>query len=122
MADLEPGAEFVVPYPFVREVKEIPGPEGMEVVDGWKPGTENEHVPPDDCEAVADAMGKQVLTVVSTHKPGRFPLRVFYTRRWEAPDGRRFGKTNCRITTAQAFRRLVAGFRYQFRLRERSDG
>lgn len=55
------------------------------------------------------------LDVVATFKPGRFPERVFYTRRWVDPDGREFGKTGrLLIATAGQFRRLLKGYRHPF--------
>lgn len=60
-----------------------------------------------------------VLDVVATFKPGRFPERVFYTRRWIDPDGREFGKTNkLRATTTAHFRSLLKGYRHDFEVIE----
>lgn len=71
---------------------------------------------PPDIEAVADAMGAQVITVVSVHRPGRFPTRVFYTRQWRDPDGKLFGKGNLRVLSIHHFRTLTRGYRHEFRL------
>ena len=65
---------------------------------------------------VADAVGTQILTVVSVHKPGKFPARVFYTRRWRDPDGVEFGKTHLRVTVMQSFRTIVRGYRHDYRM------
>ena len=59
---------------------------------------------------VAHGWGKMLIKVVSRHKPGKYPERIFYTRQWEDPDGKQFGKTCLRITTAQRFKRLISGF------------
>lgn len=112
-ADLTEGAVFTNPYPFVRDIGISIEADGTVDFVTWKPGLRA--VGPtsqyDDGEELADAMGKQILTVVSIHRPGRFPPRVFFTRQWETPDGKRFGKDRCRVTTQQAFRRMAAGFR-----------
>jgi hypothetical protein len=76
----------------------------------------HEQCAPDDFEAVADAMGVMLITVVASYKPGRYPTRVFYTRQWCGPDGVVYGKNGLRMTTATAFARLVAGYRYPFKL------
>lgn len=116
-----PGAEFTVPYPFVRS-DYAPSDMDYETVFGWTlgnwdPGTRERFVPPDSSEAVADAMGAMVLNVVSVHRPAlRYPARVFYTRKWRDPDGRTFGKRGLRIKTMGAFRRLATGFGYEFQL------
>lgn len=111
--DLTEGATFTNPYPFVREIGAAVDEDGPCEFLTWKPGLRA--IMPtsqyDDGEELADAMGKQILTVVSIHRPGRFPPRVFFTRQWETPDGKLFGKAKCRVTTQQAFRRMSAGFR-----------
>jgi hypothetical protein len=112
---------FEVVYPFVRDTfttheADSEGAFGAEIPT-WKPGTRNEMVYPDDCESVADALGAQILTVVSRHKPGRFPARVFYTRQWRDPDGRVFGKGGCRVATAEKFKRLSTRYGHPFKLK-----
>ncbi len=73
----------------------------------------------DDADAVADAIGKQRLTVVGTYKPGTFPTRVFYVRKWVDPDGREFGKKACQTTTVNAFTALRRGYRHPFTMAEK---
>lgn len=81
----------------------------------WAPGVYHINLPPDgDTETRADGIGVQIITVVSTHKPGRFPERVFYIRRWRDPVGREFGNPKLHIKTAQAFRRLIRGYRHEY--------
>lgn len=115
------GDVFKVPHPFRRTrvtlyETDYDGSRSYET-DTWAPGVYTQMIPPDDCEWVADAIGHQVLTVVSTHKPGpRYPTRVFYTRQWRDPDGKTFGKTKLRILSEPAFNRLRRGYRYEFRL------
>jgi hypothetical protein len=109
---LTPGV-FSIPYPFVRETFLRYGEEEIE---SWRPGVRFELVPPDDSEAVADGLGRQLLTVVSAHKPGRYPERIFYTRGWEDPTGKTFGKPRLLVATADKFRRLTKGYAHVFRL------
>jgi hypothetical protein len=118
MSEFVPGAEIEVGHPFVREEYHGFDEDGPFKRMSWRPGTRVEPVYPDSAEEVADAMGTQIITIVSVHRPGRFPTRVFFTRRWRDPDGREFGKTKCHIKTEQALRRRVRGFCYEFRLVE----
>jgi hypothetical protein len=97
-------SSFSVPYPFIREIET------------WRPGVRMDPATPDDCEAVADGMGWQHLFVVSEHKPGRFPTRVFYTMFWQDPDGKVFGKPHLHIATKDKVRRITNGYRRVFRL------
>ncbi|MGL5935127.1 MAG: hypothetical protein ACRCZI_05845 [Cetobacterium sp.] len=111
-------------YPFIRfEYKEfvIDG-EGVTSakVPSWKPGVKFEDYGSGGTEALCDGIGEQVLTVISRHKPGKFPERVFYTRQWISPEGTAFGKGGLKVTTADAFRRLCGGYRYEFTVREGS--
>ena len=92
--------------------------------EGWRPGCtletdENAGGYFPEKHYVADGVGSMVLDVVATFKPGRFPERVFYTRRWVDPDGREFGKPNkLRVTTAAHFRSLLKGYRHDFEVSE----
>lgn len=107
------GDVIEVPYPFVRTTYTEYDEGGSSEVLSWKPGIEYElrgdsysH----SSEAVADGTGKQILTVIDIHKPGKYPTRIFYTRQWVSPDGKTFGKSALRITTLDAFRRRARGF------------
>lgn len=112
------GAVIEVGHPFIRApYTAFDGEENYESI-GWRPGTRSEMVYPDDAMSVADAIGTQILSVISIHKPGRFPMRVFYTRKWRDPDGHEFGKDHCRVTTMQAFRTIINGYRHPFELAE----
>lgn len=96
-------------YPFVREELDNAQPRN------WKPGTRIiEHGSHQTAEA--DAIGQQIVTVVSVHKPGKFPVRVFFTRKWRDPSGKVFGKNNLRILAQSAFSGLIRGFRHEFDL------
>jgi hypothetical protein len=78
----------------------------------WVPGWRYEDCGPEDVEEVWDGEGEQLRTIVSIHKPGRYPTRVFYTRQWRDPDGKVFGKPPLRMTTMQAFRTWLSGDRW----------
>lgn len=120
MSEFTIGQVIEVAHPFVRGTYEAheADEDGYSSYEKstWVPGVRMKPVYPDDCESVADAMGAQILTIISIHKPGRFPERIFYTRRWRDPNGREFGKSNLRFKTTQAFRWLARGYRHEFRL------
>lgn len=113
---IEPGQTFEVKYPFVFEEYEDFGPDGPFKTKSWKPGVRMEPAGPygEDVDGTADGEGAMILSVVSTHRPGRFPERVFYTRRWIDPRGSEFGKTKLHIATAEKFRRLAGGYAYPY--------
>jgi hypothetical protein len=53
-----------------------------------------------------------VYRLVDIHRlPRPYPPRAFYTRQWVSPEGKTFGKTALRITTLEAFKRRVQGYR-----------
>ncbi len=115
---IEAGSVFAFPYPFVQDEYQQWDEGGPFQTKSWRPGVRYEMVYPDDSEAVADGLGKQIVRVVDVHKPGRYPTRVFFTREWETPTGRVFGKPGLHIKTLDAFRRLVSGYRYEYRVKE----
>ena len=117
------GDEIVVRYPFLWEAATEMGPDGVCEIMSWRPGVRFELLPPygDDSEAIADGEGRQILTVVSVYKPGRFPARVFYTRRWRDPNGKEFGKGALRIKTLDAFRRITSGYQHEYRINKREE-
>ncbi len=116
--NLTPGQQFTVVYPFAHDtyVEHVEGDEGWQEseVPTWKVGVRHADKGEGDVESIADAHGKSVLTVISVHKPGRFPTRVFFTRTWIAPDGKAFGKTKCRVTTVPTFMALTRGYRHPY--------
>jgi hypothetical protein len=109
--DLAKGAVFRAPYPFIRGKVTLMDEDGYSEVATWRPGVRADGM-------FADALGEIILTVVSVHKPGRFPTRVFFTRRWRSPAGREFGKSACRCVTAEKFRRLARGYAHEFAIED----
>jgi hypothetical protein len=114
----ETGDVFEHRYPFVRDtyVEPYADEDGIasREIPCWKPGVRHENTPTGDTEAFADGVGWQIITVVGRFKPGRFPERVFFTRKWRDPDGREFGKGGCRVVTMQVFRSLTSGYRHEY--------
>lgn len=107
---IEPGTAFRVQFPFFLTVGTAVDENGPYDFPSWRPGSE-----PDEDGAHYHGEGFMVLTVVSVHKPGKYPPRVFYTRKWIDPQGKEFGKDNLRVTSQGNFRRLVQGYRYRDR-------
>lgn len=114
------GASFTVAHPFCWELASKPGddPEGPWNIEfmSWRPGVRfalrghgEYHHGVEEFEGV----GAQVLTVVGVFKPGKYPARVFYTRKWRDPDGKEFGKGALRIKVTSAFKRLLRGYHHQ---------
>lgn len=107
---LSKGDGFTVVYPFVRSTYTDVSTEGYPELPTWRPGVEYRQCGPEDTEAYADAEGLARFTVVDVFKPGHYPARVFYTRKFIDPDGREFGKPGLRIATLEKFRRLTSGY------------
>lgn len=109
------GSEHRVAYPMILEPVELLGDDGPYQTKSWRPGVRYViECPYGDSTASADGVGWMVLKVVSVHKPGKYPERVFYTRSWVSPDGHVFGNSKLRMTTTQAFRSMAKGFRYEY--------
>jgi hypothetical protein len=120
--ELVPGESYATPYPFVRELYDDGDPDGGPR-DTWRPGTRFEETSPEGAaDCIADAIGQMELMVVSLHKPGEFPARVFYLREWIAPNGSRFGKRKLRMTTVSNFRALLRGYRHRIDRVTNSEG
>lgn len=124
MSRSDPVAEghvFRAPYPFVRVTYHEADEDGVSEVPSWAPGTRFEGMGPECGGSVADGMGEIFLTVVSVHKPGRYPTRVFFTRQWRRPDGNVFGRSALQIATLEKFRRLARGYAHEFVLRPEGE-
>ena len=123
-ASITAGSTFEFPYPFILEDFTTHDADGPATIKSWRPGTRFVSVQSqydEDVDVVADGMGAQIVTVVSTHKPGpTYPERVFYTREWRTPAGHRFGKKSLRVTTTPTLKRLIGGYRHEFRLEVRA--
>jgi len=118
--ELKSGDVFNVSYPFVLEEVELLDTDGPCTTKSWRPGVEYVATGPygDSFEPFADKMGVMRLTVVSVHKPGKYPARVFFVRQWIDPNGKLFGKTKLRMTTATVFARRARGYRDKFSMRQ----
>lgn len=123
MAEIEPGQVFTVAHPFVREEVSLPPDDpdatGLNLVMSWRPGIRHEQTDQwGSSDTFAEGIGAQILTVVSVHRPGRYPARIFYTRQWRDPAGKLFGKPNLRIKAVSAFKTLVKGYRHGFTVKQ----
>lgn len=116
------GEVFTVEYPFIRikvTVNDGSDEGGTVEIDSWQPGCRNEmrgHGEYADAVTEADAHGQMALTVVSVHKPGRFPTRVFFVRKFTTPDGKAFGKGKLHIVTLEKFRRISRAYQHDYEL------
>jgi hypothetical protein len=114
---MEIGEDFRIKFPFYLGTHHGYDAGGDYYCDEvWIPGTKSQDVCPDDCELVADGEGEMILSIVDIHKPGRYPERVFYTRKWIDPDGDEFGATKLRIITTPTFKRRAAGYYHEYRV------
>jgi hypothetical protein len=111
------GDVIKIKYPFVRD-KFVSMNLDEPDTPCWRPGVRFEDSGPDDTEAIADGLGQQVFTVVSIHKPGKFPTRVFYTRNWIDPDGKQFGKGTLKMLSVNPFMRRISGYWHEYKLTE----
>ena len=118
--DIKAGQVLLIDYPFCREKVTLWDDESSGEIESWRPGIRFEDTgysgPESEPEtfAAADAMGKMRLEVISRHKPGKYPERVFYTRRWIDPDGKEFGKKGLQVMTMKSFKGLLRGYRYPY--------
>ena len=117
MSEFEPDKSHEVDYPFVRCKATILNDEEPVRIDSWRPGTRFEvYGNFGERNFEADAIGTRILTIVSIHKPGKFPERIFYTQKWRSPDGKVFGKNALKVTTTGNFRLLLKGHRHGFEI------
>lgn len=117
---LAPGYK-VVEYPFIKEDVSLIGEDGPYEAKSWVPGVRFENISPEDVDAVADGVGHMMLTVVGVFKPGRYPTRVFFTRKFSDPDGNVFGKSKLHICTLEKFRRISKKYQHDYSLRDKED-
>lgn len=77
----------------------------------WRPGAwESEPRHNDDPMPACHGLGFVYFKVVSVHKPGRYPTRVFYTRRFVTPDDEALPESGCLCVTMEKFKRLRKDF------------
>lgn len=108
------GDVATIAYPFVRGTYSGFDGEGYGDLATWTPGVRYEAIGPEDSGAVADALGVAIFRVEGVFKPGRFPTRVFFTRKFIDPEGKAFGKGRLHIVTLEKFRRLTRGYQHPF--------
>lgn len=112
---IEEGVTYKVEYPFVRCKYNIIDGENYIETDGWKPGIiYTGECAEQEASPVAEGLGQVRMEVVSIHKPGKYPMRIFFLRSFVNPDGEEFGKGKLRITTAGNFTILCKGYRYTY--------
>lgn len=114
-AALIEGRAYSIAYPFLITTYQPPpegdGEEGVSYPperETWRPGFEpyaTQYTEGYYCHG----WGREVRRIVSIHKPGNYPARVFYVRSWVDPDGNAFGKTSLKIKSASAFKRWALG-------------
>lgn len=117
----QPSDVFTFAYPFARDTFSEMDEEGTTESPTWRPGVRFEDVGHGEyCHTAtyADGMGQQTVSVVGIFKPGKFPERIFFTRKWTDPSGKVFGKGKLHIATVGAFTNLIRGYRHEFDLAE----
>lgn len=125
MAEVKEGDVFEVEYPFIKapvdavvfgETEALINHNTGKAFDPWKPGVsyDTDAHNYDEPPMVCDGLGQMILTVVSVHRPGKFPTRVFYTRKWRSPSGVEFGKNKLHIHGLGHFTHLRKGYRHEY--------
>lgn len=116
MSDFKIGSIIEAAHPFIRTTYSEMDEDGSSSVTTWSPGIRFEDKGVGDVECIADGVGAQLLTVIDIHKPGKYPTRVFFTRKWRDPAGKVFGKNSLHIMAEIAFRRVASGYRHDYSL------
>lgn len=121
MTEFFAGQQHRAQYPFVRTTYDALPDDADGVPQErptWRPGVEHENLSQYSEWTYADGMGAVEYVVIGVFKPGSYPARVFYTRTWVDPDGKRFGNQKLRITTMQNFRTLIKGYRHDYEMKQ----
>lgn len=105
---------YSVRYPFFRTTYSGINEDGPYQEESWRPGCDHEQDDNGDVDWFSEGHGQMHLTVVCEFKPGRFPTRVFFTRKWQDPDGKQFGLPKLRMTTKTNFMKLLKGYRREY--------
>lgn len=124
MSNYKEGQVVSFKYPFTRVMASTYNGKTntIKCFPSWRPGLwQRDDRPYGDISYWADEMGEQVLTIVSTHKPGGFPERIFFTRKWKSPNGKMFGKNRCCVLAISAFKGLLHGYRHEFEISQGDD-
>lgn len=104
-----------IPYPFYRGERDLydAATDTNVRCKTWECGPEYENSGSDGggVDAYAHGIGLMVLTEISRHKPATYPERVFFTRHFFDPEGKRFGKGGLRVATSKKFERLCGGYK-----------
>jgi len=116
---IEVGKVYAVRYPFFMSSYEKWEDDFPTEVQSWRPGCQvDTNQGEDDYLPVryyySEGHGEMLLDVVGVFKPGRYPERVFFTRKWQDPDGKVFGKPNLRMTTKNNFIKMLNGYRHEY--------
>ena len=112
MPDIIIDKTYSIRYPFIKDSYFDFSCDDDKPKIGWRPGVNYEKGDYQHGEFIADGEGLMLLKVISIHKPGKYPERVFYTKSWVSPDGVKFGKPGLKITTTSAFKNQIKGYRY----------
>lgn len=120
MIEPQVGDIFEFRYPFIHDEYSEQDEGGVATVKCWRPGCRFENDHNGETLTLADGIGQQILTCIGRYKPGKYPERIFYTRKWRDPSGKVFGKGACRVASLIAFRSIVSGYRHPFEMAEKS--
>lgn len=115
--DIAIGEQYRVKYPFTLETFHIfDFVEGQPVPDErYRPGCSTEqHEDGGEGERFASGEGEMIMEVIDIHKPGKYPARVFYTRRYIDPEGNEFGSGRLQVATKSTFRRRAHGYYHDY--------
>lgn len=109
--------EYKIKFPFLTTQYYADCEDGGSLVESWKPGTKLGEMVYDGHEplSIAEGEGFMVLTFIGTFKPGKYPERTFYIRKWIDPAGKTFGSNALKMTTTQNFKKMIEkGYRYPY--------
>lgn len=119
---IEAGMVFKVEFPFTKSsYQDLDEEGGVVELETWIPGTRTEAITPEDIGLFADGVGFMLLKVISKHKPGKYPERIFYTRKFVDPDGKFFGKGKLYIAVISKFRRIANSYYCDYVLEKPSE-
>jgi hypothetical protein len=118
MIEFHAGQEIITEYPFVKE--EIQGHlinVNTDFVSVWIPSVKYEIISEFEEGFFCDGLGKRIITVHAVFKPGKFRTRVFYTQKWQDPEGKIFGSNKLRIMAVQFFRDRSGPFKFPYEVK-----